>query len=169
MSPLQRTVLQRLLGEASATQRGETVAAPTSLRGVWATTVSPMQLGLPLRERPLPQREAVLHGAFLRLAVHTAAPRERSGAKHDLKQSSKSNVTVRLGMRWKMGERTTSTAGHKRTVGRQRWLDAQIEEGQARLRAGKMRAWARTAKMVASKNGRRPMGRGHMLCGALKE
>ena len=35
---------------------------------------------------------------------------------------------------------------------RQRWLDAQIEEGQARLRAGNMRAWARTAKMVAGRN-----------------
>eukprot|EP00955_Chlamydomonas_euryale_P098821 365172-Chlamydomonas_euryale.AAC.6 len=35
---------------------------------------------------------------------------------------------------------------------RQRWLDAQVEEGQARVRAGNMRAWAQTAKMVAGKN-----------------
>eukprot|EP00955_Chlamydomonas_euryale_P067865 359953-Chlamydomonas_euryale.AAC.2 len=35
---------------------------------------------------------------------------------------------------------------------RQRWLDAQIEAGHARLCAGNIRAWAGTAKMAEGKN-----------------
>eukprot|EP00955_Chlamydomonas_euryale_P082694 363759-Chlamydomonas_euryale.AAC.13 len=35
---------------------------------------------------------------------------------------------------------------------RQRWLNAQIGEGQARLRACNMHEWTRTAKMVAGNN-----------------
>eukprot|EP00955_Chlamydomonas_euryale_P112089 366111-Chlamydomonas_euryale.AAC.18 len=62
----------------------------------------------------------------------------------------------------RLTRRTHNHASHKTDPEAQqdlqKWLDAQNEEGQARLRAGNMRDWARTAKLTSSKThkGRRP-------------